>query len=450
MTHLRPPNRWLGLSVPVRRRDILSLLTLFAAPFASANEALDRLERGGRSPTSSATTPTEAPAPSTARTWQPPAWSASSLDPVWNRATLYENPENPWIQSVAITGQFDWRIASGSAEIDAANGQPEQRIGIHGSLTRRARLGARIRAFNNTDIEAAGEFAGNSSYSGIERLAIHTTAIPHVTLRAGKFRPPFSNDFIDDPQHSPYPDRNVLTHMLVPNRALGLTLGHSRGDWDYALGWFSNDTDPWFPSLDSSGLIIASVRRHFLETTGSTPVKGVWNLDYMFNLDDNSTHLLPRPSNGTSLSANGGQPITDPAFRHMVNAGVTLESQRTSLNAGFSFATGDSKVWGVNISPTWWAIPGTLRIVGRYQYAASNTAGGVITALGPASDPLRNPGTLFTGNTLHSFYLGANLHLYQDKLLLTTGLENTLIDDADGLGFNTEAWILHAGAHLSF
>jgi hypothetical protein len=57
---------------------------------------------------------------------------------------------------------------------------------------------------------------------------------------------------------------------------------------------------------------------------------------------------------------------------------------------------------------------------------------------------------LYTGDEYHSFYLGANLHLYQDQLLLMGGLEYATLKDQAGGGFDADFWIWHAAARLAF
>ena len=113
-------------------------------------------------------------------------------------------------------------------------------------------------------------------------------------------------------------------------------------------------------------------------------------------------------------------------------------------------AKGDSAAYGVTLAPSYWAIPGRLNIVGRYHYAVSDDAGGLITTMGTSSDPSFDNSPFFIGDEYSSFYLGANVHLYRDQIILMGGLEYGLLTDEQGANFNTEAWIWHAGAKISF
>jgi hypothetical protein len=102
------------------------------------------------------------------------------------------------------------------------------------------------------------------------------------------------------------------------------------------------------------------------------------------------------------------------------------------------------------MSPSWWAIPGTLKIVGRYHYTGSDDPGSIVAGMGSSADLRFDDSSFFVGNEYHSLYLGANLHLYQDRMLLHTGVENVIFRDENGAGFDADAWIWQSGARLSF
>ncbi|MFN6016352.1 MAG: hypothetical protein ACK49N_02145 [Verrucomicrobiota bacterium] len=70
--------------------------------------------------------------------------------------------------------------------------------------------------------------------------------------------------------------------------------------------------------------------------------------------------------------------------------------------------------------------------------------------MGASSDPYFDSSPFFIGDEYHSFYLGANAHLYKDRLLLMTGFEKVMLDDEAGQGFNTDATIWHTGVKASF
>lgn len=434
----------------MKARAFLYLITSLLAPGLQANEALDVLEGRKKASDINLPPPPEgSPAAAAAVKTIPlefidPGWGASPLDPVWSRATLFSDEENPYLQQLAITGFFDWRIASGDAEIETA---PD--ADLNGSRTRRARLGARLRAFRNTDIEADYEMAGSGRNSGIDRLSARTTIPGDAAVTYGKFQPHFGVESTIRPESSSFPERTALTNMIVPASTLGFLLDHRVGAWDYAVGWFTGDEPDDLPGFKGDGFLTLSLSRTAHSTVDGATERTRWHLDYLHNFDA-SRNMAGYDISGRR-SANGDQLVAkNPAFRHLISTGFTLDRDRFSFMGDFMFARGDSTVWGLTMGPTWWAIPGTLKIVGRYHYAGSDDPTSIVTGMGATSDLRFDNSPFFVGDEYHSFYLGANLHLYQDRLLLQTGVENIIFNDENGAGFNTEAWLWQSGARVSF
>jgi hypothetical protein len=431
----------------------VTILFIATTALAQANEVLDILEADK--------TPTEAPAPPAGsaaakenavyQETPPPAWQTRTFDPVWARAVLFDDQSNPWVQHVAMTGYFDWQMSFGKAEVDSVNGAPTENVDLDSSRTRRARLGARVRAFRNTDIETIGEFAGDGDHPGIERLKARTEIRPDTGVTYGKFRPDFTAEYRQEPEFSPYPDRSMLVNMIAPASTLGIRFDHKRNDWEYGLGWFSSDADPYLPSPDGPGMLSLNIARTFVEPSGDSVMRTRWHLDYLHNFDPGGSDAVPRYNVAGRRSANGGQLVAkNPAFRHLFSTGFTLEQDRFSFLGDFMLAKGDTTAWGLTLGPSWWAMPGVVEIVGRYHYAGSDDPGALVATMGASADPYFDSSPFFIGDEYHSFYLGANAHAYQDKLLFMLGLENVILKDEAGEGFNTDAWIWHTGVKASF
>jgi hypothetical protein len=380
-----------------------------------------------------------------------PEWQTKTFDPVWARAVLFNDESNPWVQQVAITGFFEWQASFGEAEVDGVEATPGETVDLDSTRTRRARLGARIRAFRNTDIEAIGELAGDADHSGIERLSARTELRSDISVTYGKFRPRYTAEYRQEPEFSPYPDRSMFVNMIAPATTLGFQLDFKRNDWEYGFGWFSGDANPYIPSVDVPGMFAFNIAHTFVETSGDSVMRTRWHLDYIHNFDPGNSDSLPRYNVEGRRSANGGQLVADnPAFRHLFSTGFTLEQGRFSFLGDFMLAKGDTTAWGLTLGPTWWAMPGVIEIVGRYHYAGSDDPGALVATMGAASDPYFDSSPFFIGDEYHSFYLGANAHAYQDRLLFMLGLENVIVNDEAGGGFNTDAWIWHSGVKASF
>ncbi len=240
--------------------------------------------------------------------------------------------------------------------------------------------------------------------------------------------------------------------MVAPASTLGLMVGQDTDRWDWGLGWFSADNDSNIGGIEGDGFLLANLAYEAIERgqTG-TPIRTRWHLDYIYNFDGDQSPAIPRYNVAGRRSANGNQLIArNPAFRHLVSTGVEVEQGNFGFTGDFILANGDTNAWGLSLTPSYWALPGTLRIVGRYHYADTDDAAGLVGGMGVGTDPYFDSTPVFVGDEYHSFYLGANLHLYKDELVIMNGLEHVLLKDQAGAGFDTDAWIWHSGARLSF
>lgn len=431
-------------------------LLLISSLVVHANEALDVLE--GRIDARSVVLP---PRPYVAEdsadgekveniVYLEPEWAASPPDLLWARSVLYDNSANPWVQHLAVMGYFDFRSSFGKVDTDPSGVTPARNTDMDGTRTRRARLGARIRTFNRTEIEAVGEFAGDSEYQGIERLKAYTQVSDTTGVTIGKFRPNLGAESRVEEQLSPYPQRAMLFNMISPAPSLGVSFHHAGETLDYDLGWFSSDFSPDIPSLGGAGLMNLSVSRTFYEKNGDSVSRNRWHLDYLHNFDAGRSNPSGYSVVGRN-AANGNQlVVSNPAYRHLFSVGLTIESEKFAFLGDFQLAKGDTTVWGMNAGASYWAIPGTLKLVGRYQYAGSDDPQAIVSSLGNAGDLRYDGSPFFVGDEYHSFYLGANLHLYKDDLVIRNGVEYSIINDDVGNAFNTEALIWQSGASLSF
>ena len=427
--------------------QIITPLLLLALPLA-ANEALDILE--GKKDINEIDLPPlpeeEMKEAGEAVTYVAPEWAPSPLDPVWSRAVLFEDDTNPWVQQLAIMGLFEFSGSWGDAE---TTGGPN--TDLNTTRTRRARLGARMKAFGNTEIEAVGEFAGDGEYPRVERFKAKTEVRPNYYVSVGKMRPRFGIEQSKEPHQLLTPERTLLANMLMPASTLGVTFSQDCAPWDWSIGWFSGDQDRYLPGIEGDGFLAGSLAYESGETLeGGGAMRTRWHMDYIYNLDGKNSRSIPRYDVAGRRSANGNQLIArNPAFTHLFSTGIELESERFAFEGDFQLANGDLNAWGMTLTPSYWAVPGTLKIVGRYHYADTDAPGGLVGDLGVGNDPFYDTSPLFVGDEFHSFYLGANLHLYQDKVTVLNGLEYALMKDDAG-GFETDAWIWHSGARLSF
>jgi hypothetical protein len=431
----------------MKARSFLLIAALGMAP-VMANDALDILE--GHKEVEDIDLPPlpeeQAADPDKPPVFVEPQWAPGPMDSIWSRAILFEDPTDPWVQQVAVMGLFDWRASWGEAEVEGGGNTD-----LDTTRTRRARLGARMKIFGNTEIEAVGEFAGEGDFRRLERFKAITGIRDGYQVEYGKFRPTFGIESSKNPEELLTPHRSLLVNMMMPAESLGVSIQSTEGPWRWHLGYFSADQDPYFPSLQSDGFLVAGVAHTFTDRdSAGNPLRTTWHADYIHNFDMLTSETVPRYRLQGRRAANGGGAIPgNPAFRHLVSTGIKVEAERYAYEGEFLFAQGRTDAWGLSFSPSYWIVPGMLQAVGRYHFADTNDPGGLVGGLGAGADPFFDASPTFVGDEFHSFYLGANLHLYRDKVLLMNGIEYALMNDGS-TGFDTEALMWHSGARLSF
>ena len=229
---------------------------------------------------------------------------------------------------------------------------------LDGTRSRRARLGARIRAFNNTEIEAVSEFAGDSEYRGVERLKGYTQVTDTIGITYGKFRPNMGVESRIEPQVSPFRNRSALASMVAPPTALGVSIHHAGEKYDYDIGYFSSEYDADLGGFNGDGLLNLSIARTFYEKTGDTVSRNRWHADYIHNFGANRSNPYGYDVTGRR-AANGDQLIVqNPAYRHLFSTGITIDSARSSFLADFQIAKGETTVWGITARRHLLACPG--------------------------------------------------------------------------------------------
>jgi hypothetical protein len=417
------------------------------AAAAAGNEALDLLEARKDMAASGAAAPAAAAVePLPAAT----GWPPSPLDPWWARSVLFEDESNPWLQRMELQGLLEGGGAWGTAEHDIPATGLRQDTQVDSMRLRRARLGARLRMFRNTDIDARFEL--DDEHAGIDELKARVELRPWLNLSFGKMRPQFSAEYSASPRSLLTPERSLLVNQFAPASTPGVMLGGDTGRWDYGLGWFSGDSGDGFVGWEGSGFLLAKLGYESVsQPDGQPPLRSRWYLDYLRNFDGAGSDSVPRyriPP-GT-LSVNGGLPVAQPWYRDLVATGVELEQGRFGFLGEFLLGRGESNAWGLTLMPSFWAIPGKLKLVARYHYADSDEVGGIITGLGTGVDPWFDSSPLYAGDEFHSFYLGANWHLYQDRVVLLNGVEFSILNDDEGAGADAEFWLWRTGARISF
>lgn len=355
-------------------------------------------------------------------------------------ATVYDDPSNPIIQRVAIDGLAEWGINSGTIEPKSGDS-----VELNDSQLRRVRLGGIMRAFYNTDLEGR-VVADGDGYQGIDTLKATVHVNEAVQLEVGKFRPGFSQEYRQDPSVRAAPGLSPIVAQMAPANTLGAKVTVWNGSWETGLGYYSGAVDKDLPGFDGGGFVMANLAYTFdgksakVKEGGdavTAPGHQRWHLDYIYNTSDHPNGSVPR------------------GYRHLLSTGIEVSSGRFDFGGDFLLANGDvDTAWGMSLTSRYWLVEDALRFVGRYNYADTDDAGGLSVgygvpgALGDSTQPLAGFSQVFAADEFHSFYTGLDWHLYDDYLLLSTGLELRLLKDQ--VQQDNSALLWHTGGRVAF
>ncbi len=356
-------------------------------------------------------------------------------------ALVYENERNQAVQRVAIDGLAEWGIVAGEIDADDSGADED----VNDSQIRRIRLGGLVRAFYNTDLEGR-VIADGDGVQGIDALKATVQVNEATQLEVGKFRPPFSQEYRQDPSVRVAPGLSPIVEQIAPANSLGVRVEVNNGPWDLGLGWFSDGLDEYLPEISGGGFILANLAYTFdgevIAEAGDEdvvvpPGHQRWHLDYIYNTSPGLNGAIPR------------------AYRHLVSTGIEVSTGEVDFAGDFLFANGDEdSVWGLTLTSRYWLLENALRLVGRYNYAdTDDEAGlsvgfGVPGAVGDSTQPLLGFSNILPADELHSFYLGLDWHILQDYLLITTGLELQLLSDE--INGDSSALLWHTGGRAAF
>ena len=277
--------------------------------------------------------------------------------------------------------------------------------------------------------------------TGIQNLSARTRLHGESGVTLGKFRPLSTAENNTADADLTISERSLLSNMIAPADSLGVMFDATRKGWTYRLGWFSNDFDDQMPHLNNDGVINAGIAHESKTSTESgAPLRTRWFLNYLYNVDDQNSSTTPRHQYPGASQ-----------YQSVVATGLNLQMDRLGFLAEFAYANGDSSVWGLTLSPTYWLMPGALQLVTRYHFADTESADALYGGYGPNADPFfEGNGPIVSGGEFHSFYLGANFHLHENRMVISNGVEYTIFHDDLDSGNTTESMLWQTGAKLSF
>jgi phosphate-selective porin OprO/OprP len=337
--------------------------------------------------------------------------SKSIYDKIWGLATLYKNPDNPYVQKLAFTGRFQAEYST----FDSNFGDYNEWI------IRRWRMGIKAQVFENFTIHSEAGFSPQTDGSFYVRLtdtylAWHPN--DQFKLKVGKQSAPFTLDGHTSSKELLTIDRSNLSNNLwFPQEYMpGVTASYKWDNWRTFAGIYSSGSrSPEFGNFDGSAFGLASVGYDFADALGAE--EALLQLDYVYQ------------------SANENNTFTR-QLRNIGSLNFSYEKDPLGFRADLAGGTGylgQSDLWGFYVMP-FYDITKKLQVVGRYVYMDSADIGGLRL-------PRYSSRALSArGDDYNEFYAGLNYYLYGHKLKFQTGFDWVTMDNVNSSGTKFDGW----------
>lgn len=353
---------------------------------------------------------------------------------------LYENPSNPWVQSVSLMAQLQLQYAYGSSRTGKFGTADWPDNLTWGNLeVRRYRLGVRGRLFrdftffNLTDLEP--NFS-NGVYKRFPEAYVTWHHSPAINVSAGKCELKFNREQEYASSRFPVFERTAVGNMLYGGELTGVWINGDQiaGGWQYFLGVYSNDRQDEWPKFESAGSIFLS-KIGYDYTSATSLDRALIKVQWLHNTRPGYTNSETNPpsplySNAYSLS-------------HEVQAG------RLGLTAEILFAEGarGRPNVGAFSTMTTWTFSEKIEFINVLEVAGSRKENGVILparyeSLAPDLGDRR-------GDSWFSSYAGVNYYLDGHHVKLMTGMKYSHMDGGTK-GGDFSGWTWLAGLRMFF
>jgi phosphate-selective porin OprO/OprP len=355
-----------------------------------------------------------------------PGSAAERFKSIWDAAKLYQNPDNPVIQSFSLIGRYQGQYWS----VDADQGNAD------GWENRRTTFGFNLRLYRDFLIHSELKFNPDDSSADPEMDTAYVKWTPADTgfaARLGRLSYAYigMERSTSSRKISTF-ERGQLVDQLMPSRALGLHLEKNIDKFLIQGGLYSGSIGKGFDRVDAglvAGLGLAYKFPLFLK-------KGNLHLDYLYNDGDPGNNAFKPYRQIVSLWYKGN--------RGAFGLGMDL----TGGSGGFA---GQPDVLGFTLLPTYdisnslWIGGDKLQLALRYQYANSDGDNGL-----QLQDRYEQEVTTGEGDRYQAFYTGLNYLIYGDRLKLMAGAEYSNMKDAANDGGEFRGWTYLAGLRLFF
>lgn len=334
----------------------------------------------------------------------------SIYDEIWDHATIYNNPDGDFIQSVSLPGryQMDYTMLD-SADYDRFK-------------NRRWRMGAKIKFLENFTLHTEVDLDHDADplYRRLTDAYLAWQPSKSFKLTIGKHGAPFTMDGQTSSKELIAIDRSNLSNNMWFTREYmpGVSMKGTHNQWVYHVGLYSSGSaSQEFGNFDGKGFFLGTIGYDFSTVFESD--KALLRLNYVYQEEDGDNGFTRNLQNVVSLN-----------FHY--------EKGKWGLRADLTGAEGyrtRSDLWGFTAMP-YYNLTENLQAVLRYTFVSSDDPNGV--RIGRYENRVI-PGR---GDEYNEVYAGLNYYIYGHKLKLQTGVQYADMNDnaGDGGGYRGVAW----------
>jgi len=344
---------------------------------------------------------------------------------IWAAQVLYENSDNPTVQSFSLVGRYHGQYWSVNADQGDARDWENRRM----------IFGFSSKWFQEFELQAQMfvESGSGSLYDGLYVAFIEwAPADIDFSLSVGRLDYLFTGyERSTSSKKINTIERGLLVNQVMPAEVVGAHAKGKQGRFSYQVGVFSRSIEEEFSDFDSGSAAVVG-------GAIDTPLflkEGSLHLDYLYN---------SRKTEGNAFRP----------YRHVFSLWHQGNSGRLGMGMDLTWADPletNGYVWGLTLEPSWMLLDelfvnaDPLQLALRYQYAYSSDENGL-----HLQRRYEEEVTVGEGNQYQALYAGLNYYLYGQKLKFMLGGEYARMkDDADD-GGEYRGWTWFGAVRLYF
>ncbi|MBI5506198.1 MAG: hypothetical protein HY899_15490 [Deltaproteobacteria bacterium] len=345
----------------------------------------------------------------------------SIYDRIWALPSLYNNPDNHWIEELAVVGRQQNDLYYVSAD--------------QGSNTdfvdRRTRIGLKARMFDTITLHSEVDLnlePHGQTYNKLTDSYVKWSPSKLFNLTAGKHGAKFTLDGSTSSTQLITIDRsNIANNFWFPEEYVpGVSVSGEVGNWLYNAGYFSSgETNREFGKFNAGSFALVSGGYNFAEALAVD--KALLRLDYVYQ----------DPNAGNSFTR---------ANEDVASLNFQLEKGPWGLGTDIDGAKGygsGSDLFGFQILPSY-KFNKEWQTVFRYSFIDSSDDNGIRLAR------YENAVVGGRGDRYNEAYLGLNRYFYGHKLKWQTGVQYASMKDAAHDGGRYNGWGITTGLRISW